>query len=221
MRHCGLLQTHGNRMTILISSQVLINQQQIWGFGKGWNHEATLIQWNSTSYKCLKLRKCWEEIRKGKAQVELNLAGVVKTNKYTRTTKKDNLFYPSSSWLKWHKMKYKVMNPGQGNPKRECRLDNECIESNPVEKDLRLLVGKKTELELVLWGTQQKKDMDLLDWVHRRKLRGLEQWRQAERAAAIQSEEEKALGSPYSNFPMPKGGLEESWRGTLYQGVQQ
>lgn len=51
----------------------------------------------SDTAPCLKMHKCWEEIRKGKAQLEENLARVVKTNKYTRTTKKGNLFYPSLS----------------------------------------------------------------------------------------------------------------------------
>ena len=31
--------------------------------------------------------------------------------------------------------------------------------------------------------------------------------------------EEKALGRPYSSLPVLKGGLQERWGGTLYQGV--
>ncbi|PKU28404.1 hypothetical protein llap_21292 [Limosa lapponica baueri] len=42
---------------------------------------------------------------------------------------------------------------------------------------------------------------------------------QAERAGVVQPGEEKALGRPYSNLPIPKGGLQERWGGTLYQGV--
>lgn len=61
-----------------------------------------------------------------------------------------------------------------------------------------------------------------MDLVHRRKLRGLEHLFNEGRLRELRLFSlENAPGSPYSSFPVPKGGLEESWRGTLYQGVQQ
>lgn len=31
--------------------------------------------------------------------------------------------------------------------------------------------------------------------------------------------EQKALGRPYNGLPVPKGGLQETWGGTLHQEV--
>lgn len=39
--------------------------------------------------------------------------------------------------------------------------------------------------------------------------------KQAERVGALQPGEEKALGRPYSSLPVPEGGVQESWGGTL------
>ena len=41
----------------------------------------------------------------------------------------------------------------------------------------------------------------------------------AEWHGVVQPGEEKAAGRPYSGLPVLKGCLQESWGGTLYQGV--
>ena len=38
------------------------------------------------------------------------------------------------------------------------------------------------------------------------------------RAGALQPQEEKALGGPYSGLPVPEGGLQESWEGIFLRG---
>ena len=38
-------------------------------------------------------------------------------------------------------------------------------------------------------------------------------------ARVVQPREEEALGRPYSSLPVPKGGLQENWGGTLSEGV--
>ena len=43
---------------------------------------------------------------------------------------------------------------------------------------------------------------------------------QAERAGALQTGEEKAPGGPSSGLPVPDRGLQESWGGTFYKGMQ-
>ncbi|PKU46594.1 rna-directed dna polymerase from mobile element jockey- hypothetical protein [Limosa lapponica baueri] len=42
---------------------------------------------------------------------------------------------------------------------------------------------------------------------------------QAERVGVVQPVEEKAPGRPYGSIPVPKGGLQERWRGTIHQGL--
>ena len=44
---------------------------------------------------------------------------------------------------------------------------------------------------------------------------GSNHFKQAERAGALQPEEEKASRGPYSDLPVPEGGLWESWGGTF------
>ncbi|PKU40132.1 rna-directed dna polymerase from mobile element jockey- hypothetical protein [Limosa lapponica baueri] len=43
---------------------------------------------------------------------------------------------------------------------------------------------------------------------------------QAERAGGVQPGEEGTPGRPCNSLPVPKGGLQERWGGTLYQGVE-
>jgi len=45
-------------------------------------------------------------------------------------------------------------------------------------------------------------------------------WGKAETVGAVQPGEEKALGWLYSSLPVPKGGLQESWRGTFHKDMQ-
>ncbi|KAK4814166.1 hypothetical protein QYF61_009984 [Mycteria americana] len=105
--------------------------------------------------------------------------------------------------VRFNKAKCKVLPMGQGNPKHKYRLGAEGIESSPEEKDLRkanrilgcikrsvtsrlrkvilplysAFVRPHLEYCIQLWGTQHKKDMDLLERVQRRAtrmIRGLE-----------------------------------------------
>ena len=47
----------------------------------------------------------------------------------------------NTTWF--NKAKYTLLHLNQGNPKHEYRMDNKCIESSLVEKDLRVLVDEK------------------------------------------------------------------------------
>jgi len=45
-------------------------------------------------------------------------------------------------------------------------------------------------------------------------------WGKAERVVTVQSREEKAPARPYSSLPVPEGGLQDSWKGTFYKGME-
>ena len=66
-------------------------------------------------------------------------------------------------------------------------------------------------------------DMDLLERVQRRTtkmIRGLEDLSYEDRLRELGLFSlERAPGRPYSSLPVPKGGLQERWGGTLYQQV--
>ena len=65
--------------------------------------------------------------------------------------------------------------------------------------------------------------MELFKWVQRRApkmIRGLENFPYEDRLRGLGLFSlEKAPERPYSSLPVLKGGLQERWGGTLYQGV--
>ncbi|KAJ7420711.1 hypothetical protein BTVI_20643 [Pitangus sulphuratus] len=51
-----------------------------------------------------------------------------------------------SGLMKFSKAEYKVLNLGWGNPQYPIRLRDELFESNPVQKDLEILVSEKLDM---------------------------------------------------------------------------
>lgn len=74
-------------------------------------------------------------------------------------------------------------------------------------------------------GPQHKKDRNLLKQVQRRAMkmiRGQQHLSYADRlrVGVVQPREGKGLGTPYSSLQYLKGDLQETWGGTLCQGVE-
>ncbi|PKU45553.1 hypothetical protein llap_4127 [Limosa lapponica baueri] len=87
------------------------------------------------------------------------------------------------------------------------------------------LVRAHLEYCVQLWSPQHRKDMDLLEWVQWRAMkmiRGLEPLCYEDRLRELElfSLEKRRLQGDLRDHPIPKGGLQERWGGTLYQGVE-
>ena len=52
--------------------------------------------------------------------------------------------------MQFNKAKCKVLNVSWSNPKHQCRLEDEWIESSPAIKDLRILLCEKLVMRCVL-----------------------------------------------------------------------
>ncbi|PKU48593.1 hypothetical protein llap_1129 [Limosa lapponica baueri] len=113
--------------------------------------------------------------------------------------------------------------------KANCILG--CIKSDMASRSREIILPLypalvRLHLEYCVWllDPKHKKGMDLLEQVQRRAtemIRGLEHlsYEDRLRAGDFKLGEEKAMGKHSNNLPVPEGGLQGRWRGTLHQGL--
>ncbi|PKU39478.1 hypothetical protein llap_10210 [Limosa lapponica baueri] len=105
--------------------------------------------------------------------------------------------------------------------KANCILG--CIERSVASRSRAVilplyftLVRSHLEYRVQLWSPQHRKNMDLLEGVQGRAMkmiRGLEHLSYEDRLREL------GLFSQKRKLPVPEGGLQEGWGGTLYEGV--